>query len=77
MKKYIVIGGEVTSSNDGQIHYIGPQRLCELYKVDPKECILVDRRSGYRSGYLGYDLSDDMRVLLPRECGDYTLRKRK
>lgn len=41
-KKYLVIGGEIASVNDGDIHYVGALRLCSLYGVSPVECILVE-----------------------------------
>jgi len=41
-KKYIVIGGRVTSQNDGEKHYINANRLCVLYRVNPDECYLIE-----------------------------------
>lgn len=41
-KKYLVIGGEVTSKNDRQRHYVSARRLVDLYRVRIGECILFD-----------------------------------
>jgi hypothetical protein len=41
MKKYVLIGGPVFSANDGERHMIGPQRLAELYGVNPAESIFA------------------------------------
>lgn len=40
-KKYLVIPGYVASKSDGDHHYIGARRLMELYKVDPRECVIA------------------------------------
>lgn len=42
MKKYMAIGGSIISKNDGESHHVSAKKLCQLYKVDPAECILID-----------------------------------
>jgi hypothetical protein len=39
--KYVVQGGTVISRNDQQMHYVGPDKLIQLYKVNPKECVTI------------------------------------
>ena len=71
-KKYLVIGGGVKSKNDGDIHYINAQRLCELYGVNPQECVLVEENSTQHMR--GYDFQKQtMIVLRPRFDGNYGL----
>lgn len=75
MKKYLVIGGDVRSKNDGQTHYISPRILCDLYKVNPRECHLV-RDVEDTPRLAGLDWSR-FTLLQPREDGDYTLPKER
>lgn len=42
MKKYLVISERVNSKHDRDIHFISCSRLCELYGVNPEECIFAD-----------------------------------
>lgn len=37
--RYAVYPGFVISNSDGQRHYISFKRLCELYQLNPAECI--------------------------------------
>ncbi len=69
MKKYICFDGKVTSK-DGDVHYINPHRVAELYKVNPKECYFAyhDRPETVRI----HDF--DLIVLHPRSDGDYRLK---
>lgn len=71
MKKYIVIGGLVTSKSDGDehyIHYISPEMLCRLYKVNPNECYL------FRNSHDPLiDTLPKLPLLTPRYHGDYNL----
>jgi hypothetical protein len=43
MNKYLVYGGEIASINDGGWHYVSAKKVAELYKVNPRECIMVDK----------------------------------
>lgn len=38
--KYVLHPGFVKSKNDGDKHFIGPQQLMKLYRVEVKECLL-------------------------------------
>lgn len=57
--KYVVLPGYIRSDSDGQEHFIGERQLMDLYRVDPRECI-VHR----------YDdpapIPDDLIPLMPR-----------
>ena len=37
--KFVVHPGWVISANDGDRHFIGFQRLCQLYHLNPIECL--------------------------------------
>ncbi len=65
-KRFIVIGGRVYSSTDGQIHHVGARELCQLYGVIPAECVLTDERSDIEG-------LPDLPVLRPRHDGQYRL----
>ena len=39
--KYIVVPGYIRSINDGDKHFITGEQLIRLYKVNPKECVIV------------------------------------
>lgn len=69
--KYVVIGGWITSKNDGDRHYINARKLCGLYGVDPMECMLYEEREHQRIkvGFLG----ESLLVLRPRYDGNYIL----
>ena len=40
--RYAICPGMVTSRNDGDRHYVGPQQLMRLYQVDPDECVIYE-----------------------------------
>jgi len=73
MKRYLVIGGTVISKKDGQEHYVNARKLCELYMVNPRECVLMEendnimraRRAGWGS----------MLILRPRHDSNYNLEE--
>lgn len=72
MKKYILIGDYVYP-DDGDKHYISPHRLCELYNLNPDECIFVRHPEdriflGGRAGGKNSLIS-----LRPRNDGNYNL----
>lgn len=67
-KRFLVIGDEVYSATDGQVHYVSARRLVDLYGLDPRECVLVDRDQ--RMGEL-LNLPQGLRVLRPRNDGNY------
>ena len=68
-KKYFVIGGPVRSRSDGDEHYVNSKRLCELYGVDPKECVMVESADGHKRNLTPGNLI----VLKPRSDGNYQL----
>jgi hypothetical protein len=55
------------SKNDNDRHYITAAKLMQLYKVDPRECII------YREN-VGLDVSK-LIPLRPRYNGNYELKK--
>ena len=59
MIKYVVCGGWVQSQADGEEHYVSPERLIELYDVDPRECIKL------RHMHSNHGFSQDFLVKLP------------
>lgn len=67
-KKYIVYPGYVNSRIDGQRHFIDAGKLMSLYKVNPKECIVVE----YKRKLEGYR-EEDFISLYPRYSGNYTI----
>ena len=66
MKKYVVCPGYVYSKNDDQRHFINAERLMELYKVSPSECIID-------YGNIPYKYPKEMIFLYPDYNGNYTL----
>ena len=69
MRKYIVIGGYVISRHDCDKHYVNANRLMELYRVAPGDCITYENISEVPM----IRNLDDFIVLRPREDGDYSL----
>lgn len=67
--KYLVIPGDMISRTDGDIHYISGPQLCQLYKVDPKDCYFIHRPEDE----LGLDRSKFKGVLTPDYTGKYNL----
>jgi hypothetical protein len=67
-RRFAVYPGYVTSKTDGDRHWIGFGRLCELYRVPPSMCVdMSDERKtlGLRT--------EGMIALRPRYHGDYDL----
>lgn len=52
-KKYLLIGGEIYSKYDGELHYINAHKLCQLYNLNPIECIFAE--ANIPETWLGYD----------------------
>jgi hypothetical protein len=77
MKKYLVIGGMVTSRTDGQVHHIDPLRLCQLYGVNPNECVMVDDRFDQTRIQNLEESNPELIRLTPRDDGDYRLPSAK
>ena len=74
-KKYILIGGVVTSKTDGDEHYISPYKLQKLYNLNPNECIFVkdDNPKNLRVSLLGRNI-DNCIILRPKYNGDYKIK---
>ena len=67
--KYVVIPDWVTSINDGERHYINAHQLMNLYKVNPRECVIQHGDQRMIKNF------DKLIPLRPRYNGDYTLRE--
>lgn len=67
-KKYLLIPGHVKSINDGDIHYISPVMLKNLYNVNMSECLIYNPKLKQPKNLI---------ELHPREDGDYTLPEDK
>ena len=70
-KKYLVVAGKVVSRYDGDIHRISCTKLCELYKVNSKDCLFADEDKP--ETFLGMNLSQFEKVLRPQYSGNYSL----
>lgn len=66
--KYLIFPGEVLSQYDGDVHFVTAPELMNLYKVDPKDCIVVRDAGQLRGLVVG-----DYIPLHPQFSGDYTL----
>lgn len=71
MKKYIAYGGTVMAG-DGDIHSLTPERVAELYKVNPEECIMVHNGDDLK-GY-SFEFLRGLEVLRPSATGNYQLK---
>lgn len=70
MKKYICQGGDIIAK-DGNVHYISAKKLPQLYKINPDECIFIEKNEKVflcrGSG------KNSMVILLPKSDGNYNL----
>lgn len=72
MIKYVVCGGWVRGRGDWDQQFITPNKLVELYKVDPAECIKIrhyNDKHGFTRDYL-----EKLIWLTPREDGNYSTK---
>lgn len=69
-KKYLVCPGKVESVRDGDWHYISAGQLISLYKVDSRDCKIVN--SPESAAGIKWE---DYIVLRPRTDGNYSLQK--
>lgn len=67
MIKYLVYPGKVRSKTDGQIHYVGFLQLCDLYRVNPKECADMSQEKNQKLNF------SSLKKLMPDYSGDYIL----
>ena len=81
MKKYAILPNYVTSTIDGDMHFISASHLMRLYKVKPAECIVIDfdrpeTRHGYRiDDLISLSVREDGRYNLPAITGEDTMIK--
>lgn len=68
--KYLVCPGLVRSMSDNEMHYVNSGQLMSLYKVDPRECKIVNSPESAA----GVDW-DKYIILRPNTRGDYSLPK--
>ena len=72
-KKYILCPGPVQSCIDGDLHFIGAERLAKLYGVRLSECFVWDWGKGmYDRTPRGVD-TEKLIWLTPRYDGAYPL----
>ncbi len=69
-KRYIVVGDHLTGEN-GLPYFVESLELCRLYKVDPNQAILVNRR--HHTYRIIIRKHPDLPVLMPKQDGDYSL----
>jgi len=72
MPKYLICPGKVRS-RDGDVHFIGAPQLIELYRVDPKDCVIEPKGNKARF----WKRPKDVIELYPRSRGDYSIPKAK
>lgn len=65
--RFVVVPGEVISKSDGDRHFISARQLIDLYRVNPAECIVLDRPHADAQR-----LMESFIVLRPRYDGDYS-----
>lgn len=76
--KIALVGGLVLSKNDSERHYVSPRMLCQLYGLNPNDCIFVDNKQNTSLAriledypkYRGVDYRKCI-ILHPRYAGDY------
>ena len=77
MKKYILIGGQMMSKSDGDIHYVSATKLCKLYRLNLEECYFYeDDNPSYKREIRGLRHNNpELKILFPRYNGDYEIKK--
>ena len=77
MIRYAVFPGRVISKVDGDVHYISADMLMRLYRVNPKECIVIREDLEPHELRLKLKLVEEEKLIClePRYSGDYTLPK--
>jgi hypothetical protein len=76
--RYVLCPGPVRSARDGQLHHVSAGELRALYRVDPRDCLVMPvaprvGRCGLREWVLEAIDAGDLVPLGPRYDGDYTL----
>lgn len=72
MPKYVVHPGPVFC-DDGDMHHISFHRLCELYRVSPKDCVKAPQTEDELRGHRGFP--EGVIHLYPSSSGNYTFEK--
>lgn len=75
--KYVVHGGYVTSRSDGDEHFIGFRQLCDLYGINPAECIYDDPHNSERLRGYKRDYINSLVHLYVRNDGNYNFIREK
>jgi hypothetical protein len=75
MKKYVIVGGYITSAHDKTPHYIDAPKLIDLYKINEQECYKFETRSKMeRENYEKYSkYYENLLTLFPQYDGNYEL----
>ncbi len=72
MKKYLVVGDYVFSSNDADRHFVPAMSVAMLYKIHPTRCHMASMENPER--LLSHDgSSGDLIALLPDSTGEYKI----
>jgi hypothetical protein len=76
--RYVLCPGQVMSKRDGQVHHVSAGELQALYRVDPRDCLVMPAqpsvgRCGLRDWVQAAIDAGDLVALRPRYDGDYTL----
>lgn len=66
-RKYVLIPGWIISKNDYQKHWISEDKLVNLYKVNPADCVVV------LTGEIARKKFPNLIRLEPRVDGNYSL----
>jgi len=74
MIKYAVYPSEVESIYDEDIHFISSSELMRLYRVDARECIVVDHSRP--EALRGFDTTKLIN-LTPRYSGNYSIKRKE
>lgn len=73
--RYAIHPDFVLSKSDGDVHYIGALQLIFLYRVAPRECLVIDdSKDRYTYARLMARAEEEGLIhLWPRYDGDYTI----
>lgn len=76
--RYVLCPGPVASKRDGQVHHISASQLRALYRVDPRDCLVMPaerdgRPCGLRNWVQAAIDAGELVALRPRFDGNYTL----
>jgi hypothetical protein len=74
-KKYVIAPGFVHSTFDRQRHYIGAEKLMQLYGVKPEECEIYEPSPRWTNSHFRIAAAKckGKTRLGPRNDGDYSL----